>query len=418
MKHKHSASIKHKLQIIILATASIVLVTSMLLLMLLDISTAKKESEVRISSLAKVIGANSKAAITFLDRQAATEVLTTLKTQKDIIKAQLIIPNGNVFSQYASSLQTQNENHQLRLFFNKSVIVTETIKMQGETIGTVLIEGDMNSAYKAILNNFMVGMGVFFISIVLAVIISNQMQKVISRPINNLLNTMQLVATHQDFSQRADYIGKCELGSLADGFNNMLDQIQKRDKELATYHENLELKIDERTHELAKKNNELTRISRSDWLTGLNNRLRLDELFEQEILRSIRYKTTFSVILLDVDKFKHINDHYGHNIGDSTLKELADILSTYVRKSDFVGRWGGDEFLIICPETQQSGVSELANLLRQRIAKHEFITIGNNSCSFGTSTYQPGDSIVTMINRADSALLDVKKAGRNQVKNG
>jgi len=153
-------------------------------------------------------------------------------------------------------------------------------------------------------------------------------------------------------------------------------------------------------------------------LTGLNNRLRLDEIFEQEILRSARYKTPFSIILLDIDKFKQINDNYGHDVGDITLKELSHILCVHVRDSDFVGRWGGDEFLIICPETQQTGVTRLAEQLRLKVIEHQFTVIGTNSCSFGTTTYQVDDNIETIMKRADKALLQVKKTGRNQVRNG
>jgi|GEM_PF-1736494 len=414
--HK-STSLRRKLQAIILATAGIVLVLSLLILMVVEIDSAKHESEIRLRSLAKVIGANSRAAITFLDEYAATEILSTLETQNDILRAQLMNSNSEIFAQYliplAKSIDTQNNG-----FFNKRLFVIEPIQLQGEIIGSILIEADMSIVHKKLLYQGMVGIGVLFIAMILAIIISNRLQQIVSKPINHLLATMRSVATQQDFSQRAKKMSRDELGSLVDGFNDMLEHIQARDKELTNHQEKLEQRVKERTCELAEKNLELLQISRTDWLTGLNNRLRLDEVFEQEISRSARYHLAFSVILLDIDKFKHINDNYGHDVGDSTLGELANILCTHVRESDVVGRWGGDEFLIICPETDQTGAVKLAEHLRQQIVTHNFPVIGKNTSSFGTSTYRIGDKIETMIKRADTALLNVKENGRNQVENG
>ncbi|MFK5985542.1 MAG: diguanylate cyclase [Pseudomonadota bacterium] len=417
MNRRQSTSIRQKLQFIILATVGTVLILSLLMMMIMEVVSAKHESETRLRALANVIGANSRAAITFLDQQAAEEVLNTLVTQKDVLRAQLIKINGEIFAQYQSPL-LQKYNRNNNNLFNKRLIVKETIILQNEAVGSILIEGDMSRVRKTIINQGLITLGVLFISMVLAVLISSRLQKIISKPINHLLATMIAVTNHQDFSQRAERLSNDELGSLVDGFNNMLEHIQQRDQELAIYRENLEQRVEERTKELAEKNSELTRISRTDWLTGLNNRLRLDELFEQEISRSTRYKVPFSIILLDIDKFKQVNDSYGHDVGDNILIEFANILCCYVRESDYVGRWGGDEFLIICPETEQTGVIKLAKHLRQQIIMHKFSSIGKNTSSFGTSTYKAGDKIDTMIKRADMALLYVKENGRNQVESG
>jgi len=417
MTRRIATSLRRKLQAIILATAGIVLVLSLLMLMVMEVGSAQHESETRLRALAKVIGANSSAALTFLDKQAAVEILTTLQTQKDVLRAQLLKTSGEIFAQYLSTVQQNNDNSNEGLF-NKRLSVREAIYLQDEIIGSILIEGDMSGVRKTLLNQGLVGLGVLFIAMILAIVISNRLQRIVSEPINHLLLTMGKVATKQDFSQRAEHLSDDELGSLVDGFNDMLKHIQDRDKELADYRENLEHLVDERTNELAEKNRELVHISRTDWLTGLNNRLRLDEIFEQEITRSARYGMPFSVILLDIDKFKHINDTYGHDEGDRTLIELANILRAHVRESDSVGRWGGDEFLIICPETEQPGVVQLAEQLRQQVLAHKFPFMGNNTSSFGTSTYRTGDKIDTMLKRADTALLYVKEHGRNQVESG
>jgi diguanylate cyclase (GGDEF)-like protein len=417
MSRRKSTSIRRKLQAIILATAGSSLLLSLIMIMVMEIGTAKSESETRLRSLAKVIGANSRATIIFLDQGAATEILATLETQKDVLRVQLMDAKGKLFAQYLSPIEEQTNNNKAG-FFNQNLSVIEVINLNGENIGSILIEGDMSGVRKTLIKQGIIGLAVLFVAMILAFFISSKLQKIISKPINNLLATMVGVAKKQDFSQRAERLGNDELGLLADGFNNMLEHIQKHDKELTLYRDNLESLVDERTHELAEKNNELTRVSRTDWLTGLNNRLRLDEILEQELSRSTRYKVPFSVILLDIDKFKHINDNYGHDVGDKTLIAFATILSSHVRDSDFVGRWGGDEFLVICPETDQEGVVKLAENIREQVVAYNFKVIGNSSSSFGTSTFQVGDKIDTMIKRADKALLYVKKSGRNQVENG
>jgi len=412
MSRFQSISLRRKLQGIILITAGIVLLLSFSMLMVMEIDSAQDESKTRLRALAKVLGANSSAAMTFLDKKAAQEVLATLSTQTDVLLAQLIKPNGEIFSDYQSSLHSKNHNSGL---FSQRIVVKEEIDLQGEKIGTILIEADMSGVRKTLAKQGIVSLTILIIAMVFATLLSHRMQKIVSKPINRILLTMKNVADNQDFSQRAERISNDELGSLADGFNNMLEHIQSRDQELSDYRHNLEQLVETRTQEIAEKNTELTRLSRTDWLTGLSNRLRLDELFEQEISRAARYKLAFSVILLDIDKFKHINDNHGHDIGDKALIELAFILDGNIRDSDFVGRWGGDEFLIICPETDKEGVSQLAEHLRQQVESHRFPTMEKHTSSFGTSTYQPADTAVAMIQRADMALLDAKEHGRNKV---
>lgn len=158
------------------------------------------------------------------------------------------------------------------------------------------------------------------------------------------------------------------------------------------------------------------KLSQRDPLTKIYNRLKLDAVLEQEIERAQRYHTAVSIILLDIDYFKKINDKYGHLVGDKALVELADILTKRTRDVDTVGRWGGEEFLIVCPGTDLSGAERLAEDIRQSILEHSFLTIGNITCTFGVSAYQHDDDDEALLKRADEALYDGKAAGRNLVK--
>lgn len=165
-------------------------------------------------------------------------------------------------------------------------------------------------------------------------------------------------------------------------------------------------------------NRKLERLSTTDRLTGLYNRLKLDEVLESEGMRSTRSGHSFSVILIDIDHFKRVNDQHGHQTGDLVLVDLAQLLRTGTRSTDFVGRWGGEEFIVICPHTDSAGACKLAETLRQSIQDHLFPVVKQQSASFGVASACPGDSASEIVSRADKALYAAKTAGRNCVKVG
>ncbi len=167
--------------------------------------------------------------------------------------------------------------------------------------------------------------------------------------------------------------------------------------------------------ELALKNKALARASITDTLTGLHNRGKLDEVLAAEMARSTRSGTPLSIILADIDLFKSINDTYGHPAGDEGLIRIADILRVTLRSIDVVGRWGGEEFMIICPNTDLNGAETLAEKLRRAVANHDFPTIGQKTASFGVVQYLPGEKPQEIIGRADKALYRAKARGRNRV---
>lgn len=160
----------------------------------------------------------------------------------------------------------------------------------------------------------------------------------------------------------------------------------------------------------------LERLSTTDKLTGLFNRLKLDELLDSEFKRAHRYGTAFSVMLIDLDFFKQVNDRFGHQFGDTVLQETAAVLLKKVRSSDSVGRWGGEEFIVICPETHLDGAVRLAEGICAAVEAHIFSKDLNLTCSIGVGSFRENDSKEELINRADHALYLAKDAGRNQVR--
>lgn len=167
---------------------------------------------------------------------------------------------------------------------------------------------------------------------------------------------------------------------------------------------------------LKKQGKELLQLSQTDKLTNIHNRLYLDKVLLQSASQSKRYKTTFSLIVIDIDLFKQVNDKFGHLIGDKLLKQFSFLLSDNIRSSDVVGRWGGEEFLIICPKTNLQEALILAEKLRDIIYQAIFINVGRKTASFGVAEFRSDDSADDCLGRADKALYSAKNTGRNQVK--
>ena len=167
--------------------------------------------------------------------------------------------------------------------------------------------------------------------------------------------------------------------------------------------------------ELKKTQKELERLSVTDQLTGIFNRTRLDSVLEYEVNAAVRNKHKFSVIMADIDNFKMVNDTYGHQVGDEVLKTMVAILHGRVRLSDTLGRWGGEEFLIICPHTTLESAMQLAERLRRHVAEIQFPEVGQKTASFGVACYREGDQAEDVMKRADDALYRAKENGRNRV---
>jgi len=159
----------------------------------------------------------------------------------------------------------------------------------------------------------------------------------------------------------------------------------------------------------------LEKLSCTDVLTKLFNRVRLEEVSSYEIRKAQRFGNVFSILLIDLDWFKSVNDTFGHQVGDKVLVETAMILQGQLRKSDTVGRWGGEEFLAILPETNLDGAVRLAEKIRKSVADHTYPIAGAVTCSIGVSAFRENDSSETMTERADRALYQAKNHGRNLV---
>ncbi|MGZ8200355.1 MAG: diguanylate cyclase [Methylosarcina sp.] len=144
-------------------------------------------------------------------------------------------------------------------------------------------------------------------------------------------------------------------------------------------------------------NRELEQLSNTDPLTGIANRHFLNSVFKMEIARAQRYFSKFSIIMLDVDYFKMINDKFGHNEGDRVLKNIAHAVAELIRTNDTVGRWGGEEFLILCPETDVYGTLQLAEAIRQKVEQLDFDIPMKITISLGVAEYRDHYSLESFV---------------------
>jgi diguanylate cyclase (GGDEF)-like protein len=160
---------------------------------------------------------------------------------------------------------------------------------------------------------------------------------------------------------------------------------------------------------------EITRLSQEDHLTGLLNRRQITQLLDNEVRRALRYDATFSVIMMDIDNFKSVNDRFGHQAGDTVLKKIADVIRKGVRATDLIGRWGGEEFIILSPETDVAGSILLAEKMRSLLEANDFGKIGDITASFGVAAFNQSDDCETVIGRADAGLYAAKNGGKNRV---
>lgn len=160
---------------------------------------------------------------------------------------------------------------------------------------------------------------------------------------------------------------------------------------------------------------ELYRLSITDPLTGVYNRRYFLQTLEQEIERTRRSGQPLSIIMADVDHFKGINDLYGHSVGDEVLKTIAALFKKRLRKTDCLARWGGEEFVILLPDTTTKGAAILAEDLRMKLSQTAIPGVKQVTASFGVTGYLKGDTVDTLIQRVDDMMYEAKKKGRNCV---
>ena len=188
-----------------------------------------------------------------------------------------------------------------------------------------------------------------------------------------------------------------------------------RHREILAINASLQQQINDATQQLSQSNEYLRDLTVTDTLTGISNRRAFENTLEELMGQASRYKSSFSMLIFDIDNFKRLNDQYGHDMGDRVLKELVERIKEVVRDVDMLSRWGGEEFTILMAQTGREGALRMAERCRQIIADTLFDEVGPVTISLGVTCYKTGDNERKFFKRADDALYQAKAEGKNRV---
>lgn len=242
--------------------------------------------------------------------------------------------------------------------------------------------------------------------------------------LNDILNMNNIIDTGRFFSLGIIGFLTCQIVVTSSRFDNFIDQnvsltekLKERNSDLEIMSRLLETKVEQRTQQLQKANKELKALANIDPLTKTLNRNGLQQHIQSALARYRRSDSAFSILIIDYDHFKEVNDTYGHDVGDLVLITGADIIRDQIRDQDKLARWGGEEFLILLPDTDLQGALFIGNKLKEAIsAKPIGQPVGIEiTVTGGVAQINRGESFDSLFKRADNALYKGKNQGRNQI---
>lgn len=329
------------------------------------------------------------------------EIISSLKEENQFFRS---------FFEYKKKNLEELVRPTIITFLNKKYIVQVIPIKNGDNSEYISIFADYDSIlapYELQVFNLLI---IFTLTALIMVPIIIYFSGIIIKPIYELVKESLKIKRRRYESIKKVESSILEVSYLSSAFEDMSESIYK-------YQNSLEEQVKERTKELIEKNQELLKLSITDKLTEIYNRAKLDKTLQEEFNRSKRYKTEFSVILIDIDFFKKVNDTFGHQIGDDVLKESAQVLKNSIRLTDVLGRWGGEEFLIISPQTNLEGAVKIAEHINNAIKLYKFKTYPNKvTMSIGVASYfEDMSKIEEILLNADKSLYKAKENGRDRV---
>ena len=279
---------------------------------------------------------------------------------------------------------------------NQECIACHTNAKVGDINGVIDVSfpvENLKISLTTMINSFIIFFVVF--TIMIFAILYFRLNSLLVQPINQFIGMIQEIISKNDMAKRVSLKTKIlEVKNIENYFNKMLDSIQD-------YYEKLQ------------------ELSDRDYLTGLYNRRKFEEFLTYEIKRSLRHHHKFTILMIDLDNFKYINDTYGHASGDLVLKEVTNIFASNLRNADILARLGGDEFAVLLPETPYENGYAVVEKLRSRLEATPISLMFDQitlTASFGIAEYpEQGENIESLLTGSDLAMYKAKRAGKNTI---
>ena len=347
------------------------------------------------TKLSKIMGTNLAASLSFDDVKSAKHILKSLQIDNTIEGAFVYDRSEKLFASHVNNINQEEAIKKLKLLHSKSVyndmdniIVSSKISLDNEIIGKLILLYNTDDIKNTLTQMLLILLIISVVILIIMLKIASILQERLTTPIYILVNTMKNILEHNNYTEIIDEKSDDEFQTVFDGFNTMLNTIQKNKSEL----ENL---------------------ANTDSLTGLYNRRHFYELVNPFLDMSKRENKISTIIMLDIDKFKNINDTYGHDVGDLILQDFAKVLSENIREGDIFARFGGEEFVVFLPNTNYENALIVAEKIRNTIESYRSIQNIKFTVSIGLCEFLA--DVDNAIKKSDIALYKAKENGRNRV---
>jgi len=411
----HRLSIRFKLAVLLSLCAGAALLISSAVTLASNYLSQRDASLRQLVQLAAVSSDNLRAALAFHDAASAQRLLQPLRANPHIRLALIEDRQGQVFARYVAASVTEPDMQQDQSLVRAAmtpfeasaqagwpgiervswdaITVIRPILFDEQVIGRLAIVSD-TQALKSQISEHLLFQGLLSLATLsVIVLISIPLQRLFTHPIFELLAAMQHVSRTRSYEMQFLNRRHDEFRELIDGFNTMLAAIRERDERLS-------------------------HLASTDALTGLANRRQALDTLAQMVQRARRKSEPIGVIMLDIDHFKRVNDQHGHPAGDAVLRQVAALMGGCARSVDLVARLGGEEFLILCDDSDSSATFQIAERVRELVAQHVFVHEAVQlrlSVSLGVCAAVPeSEQAQVLIQHADACLYRAKQTGRNK----
>lgn len=357
-----------------------------------------KKTQVTIDSatkLSQIMGENLAASLTFNDSRSAETILKALQVDDTIEAAYVFDSENTLFASHVNSQESTELLKKLALLQGDShyndtdhILVSSPILLEAQTIGRLTLIFNTDEIKVTLLEISQILLIISVLVLLIVFKVTTILQQRLTAPIYTLVDTMESILHRNDYTKRIDETSDDEFQIVFQGFNSMLDKI----------HHNT---------------SELENLANFDHLTGLYNRRIFFERVSQLLEVTSETKESCFILMMDIDKFKTINDTFGHNAGDQVLQRFAQLLMAQNKGEAIIARFGGEEFIVFLPHTSKYEVRLFAENIRKDT---ENLLVANEisfTVSIGVSGIQ--NSLDDAVQVADQALYKAKNSGRNRV---